>query len=142
MNPFFVQPTECLLVSSEDIYTMSIPQSWIKFLAFNKPVPRDRVPASMGDGVVYLASVVLPMGFLNSVSLAQHVHRQLVLKSGQDEAFQGANAAAAAVRKDRSLPTGQALWRVYLDNYDLLEKVQTTDMVSVQGTPVLKGFWP
>lgn len=28
-------------------------------------------------------------------------------------------------RKDRILPEGKAVWRVYLDNYDLLEKYST-----------------
>lgn len=27
--------------------------------------------------------------------------------------------------KDRILPEGKAVWRVYLDNYDLLEKYST-----------------
>eukprot|EP00438_Fugacium_kawagutii_P027558 Skav207077 [mRNA] locus=scaffold1909:466964:476771:+ [translate_table: standard] len=138
MNPYFLQPSECLLVSSEDIrcffYTMSLPASWVKFLAFNKPVPHERVPESMKGSTVYLASLVLPMGFLNSVSLAQHVHRTLVRWSGDNGAFFGSNPPEGELRKDRSLPSTSSSWRVYLDNFDVLEKVKATNMVELEGS--------
>lgn len=70
------------------------------------------------------------MGFLNSVSLAQHVHRTLVLKSGTGDV----NAPECEHRKDRTIPEGDTTWRVYLDNYDVLEKVEATHMVQVEGT--------
>lgn len=39
MSPFFLQPSETLLVSSEDVrcffYTLSVPEEWWPFLAFN-----------------------------------------------------------------------------------------------------------
>eukprot|EP00438_Fugacium_kawagutii_P006266 Skav222653 [mRNA] locus=scaffold997:228437:229210:- [translate_table: standard] len=42
MAPFFLQPDESLLISSEDVkcffYTLSVPPCWYKYLAFNKPV--------------------------------------------------------------------------------------------------------
>eukprot|EP00438_Fugacium_kawagutii_P003348 Skav236156 [mRNA] locus=scaffold436:191685:195386:- [translate_table: standard] len=138
MNPFFLQPTECLLVSSEDIrcffYTMSVPPTWVKYLAFNKPVPQEVVPTSMKGETVYLASVVLPMGFLNSVSLAQHVHRTLVSRSSLHDDFGGCNPPQEEIRKDRPLPSSNNTWRVYLDNYDLLEKVKATSMIADEGT--------
>lgn len=34
----------------------------------------------------------------------------------------GAKHGGNEIRKDKVLPGGQAVWRVYLDNYDLLEK--------------------
>eukprot|EP00438_Fugacium_kawagutii_P035720 Skav230250 [mRNA] locus=scaffold1520:20627:24494:+ [translate_table: standard] len=138
MNPFFLQPTECLLVSSEDIrcffYTMSVPPNWVKYLAFNKPVPQEVVPTSMKGETVYLASVVLPMGFLNSVSLAQHVHRTLVSRSSLHDEFGECNPPQEEIRKDRPLPSSTDTWRVYLDNYDLLEKVKATSMIAAEGT--------
>lgn len=77
MSPFFLQPSECLLISSEDVkcffYTMRVPSTWWKFLAFNKPVP------------------------------------------------------------DCALPP-ELCGKVYLDNYDLLEKVSSTEMVEKVGT--------
>ena len=82
MSPFFLQPTENLLISSEDVrcffYVMSVPSVWYKYLAFNKPVPDACLPDHLKGFEVYLASRVLPMGFLNSVSLAQHVHRSFI----------------------------------------------------------------
>ena len=51
MNPFFLQPGENLLVSSEDVkcffYTMKVPTEWVKFLAFNKLVPDVCLPQHM-----------------------------------------------------------------------------------------------
>ena len=89
MSPFFLQPTESLLVSSEDVrcffYVMSVPTCWHKYLAFNKVVPEHSLPDHLKGREVYLAAKVLPMGFLNSVSLAQHVHRVLVPRSARVE---------------------------------------------------------
>ena len=44
------------------------------------------------------------------------------------------NAPEHELRKDRPFSSGDSPWRVYLDNYDLLEKVQATDMVQLEGT--------
>ena len=134
MSPFFIQPTQCLLVSSEDVkcffYTLAVPPCWVKYLAFNRLVPNLALPPHLQGRRVYLASVVLPMGFLNSVSLAQHVHRNLVLANNMAEQGQEPNAPEHELRKDRPFPSGSSLWRVYLDNYDLLEKVEFTEMVA------------
>eukprot|EP00438_Fugacium_kawagutii_P030021 Skav233810 [mRNA] locus=scaffold7867:43550:47330:- [translate_table: standard] len=134
MNPFFLQPHERLLVSSEDVkcffYTMSVPSAWTKYLAFNKVVPSHIAPASFGEQRVFLASLVLPMGFANSVSLAQHVHRNLVAWSSDPE--QSINVPEAELRKDKPISVASTTWRVYLDNYDLLEKVSATQMVDLQ----------
>ena len=77
------------------------------------------------------------MGFLNSVSLAQHVHRNLVKWSGRREhvgASPPVNAPEQELRKDRPFTMANPSWRVYLDNYDLLERVEATDMVELEGT--------
>ena len=140
MSPFFLQPSENLLVSSEDVkcffYTMSVPVTWWKFLAFNKAVPDEALPVHLQGHQVYLASRVLPMGFLNSVSLAQHVHRNLVAwgRGDGDTSDGELNAPECELRKDRSFTVGNPSWRVYLDNYDLLEKVEATRMTEVEGT--------
>lgn len=136
MNPYFLQPHENLLVSSEDVkcffYTMALPEAWSKFLAFNKPVPAHVVPDEYSGETVYIAARVLPMGFLNSVSLAQHVHRNLVAWSRGDD--HRCNAPEAELRKDKSFSHHHSNWRIYLDNYDLLEKVVATQMVETQST--------
>eukprot|EP00438_Fugacium_kawagutii_P030090 Skav228179 [mRNA] locus=scaffold3933:199068:202658:+ [translate_table: standard] len=136
MNPLFLQPSEYLLVSSEDVkcffYTMRVPRTWVKFLAFNKAVPQEIVPESLRGETVYLASVVLPMGFLNSVSIAQHVHRNLVHWSRLDG--QAVHPEEAELRKDRAFTQHNPAWRVYLDNYDLLEKVESSGFTECKGT--------
>jgi len=140
MSPFFLQPNERLLVSSEDVrcffYTMSVPQCWVKFLAFNKLVPDTVLPPELKGSRVYLASRVLPMGFLNSVSLAQHVHRNLVKWSSTTavDGSVGANVPEAELRKDREFSVHNPNWRVYLDNYDLLERVKCSEVSSLEGT--------
>eukprot|EP00438_Fugacium_kawagutii_P035425 Skav206960 [mRNA] locus=scaffold255:97287:103925:- [translate_table: standard] len=138
MSAYFLQPSENLLVSSEDVkcffYTMAVPECWIKYLAFNKLVPDESLPSGLVGQRVYLASQVLPMGFLNSVSLAQHVHRNLSLASGESPDFAGVNAPEHEIRKDRPFCAGDNSWRIYLDNYDLLEKVRSTEMVDFVGT--------
>ena len=125
MSSFFLQPSENLLISSEDVrcffYVMSVPSAWQKFLAFNKEVPDSVLPESLKGKRVFLASRVLPMGFLNSVSLAQHVHRNLVKAASLDS--QSQLSPEVELRKDRAFPVGAPNWRVYLDNFDLLEKV-------------------
>lgn len=134
MNPFFIQPGEDLLVSSEDVrcffYVMRVPDCWIKYLGFNKVVPDAVLPESLQGRETYLASCVLPMGFLNSVSLAQHVHRNLVLQSPDDESIR----AEEELRKDKTFSKSWRNWRVYLDNFDLLEKVKATQVVELEGT--------
>ena len=73
MNPYFLQPGENLLVSSEDVrcffYTISVPPAWHKYLAFNKEVPDECLPESLKGREVYLCSPVLPMGFLTQCPL-------------------------------------------------------------------------
>ena len=138
MSPFFLQPGENLLVSSEDVkcffYTMKVPECWIKYLAFNKLVPADVLPPDLKHSRVYIASRVLPMGFLNSISLAQHVHRNLVLWSRDEAGVKHPNHPDWELRKDLPFTVSNPNWRVYLDNYDLLERVQATDMVDMAGS--------
>ena len=77
---------------------------WTKYLAFNKLVPDDSLPLELKGKKVYVASRVLPMGFLNSVSLTQHVHTALVLSSGTGRV----NAPEQEHRKDRPAPIGDS----------------------------------
>ena len=137
MNPFFLQPSHNLLISSEDVrcffYTMAVPHAWYKYLAFNKRVPDSCLPIELQGREVYLCSKVLPMGFLNSVSLAQHVHRNLAIWSGGGDPG-GLNPPEGEIRKDRPITVRNPAWRIYLDNYDLLEKVEALGIGSQEGT--------
>eukprot|EP00435_Cladocopium_sp_Y103_P061691 s362_g23.t1 len=138
MSPFFLQPGEQLVISSEDVkcffYTMRVPHCWIKYLGFNKVFPPEVLPPHLAGKTIYIASTVLPMGFLNSVSLAQHVHRNLVQWSSGAQGSAEMNTPEQELRKDRGFTVANPSWRVYLDNYDLLERVEATEMVSTTGT--------
>ena len=123
MTGFHLMPTEDLVVSSEDVrcffYIFRVPEEWHQFLCFNRPVPADMCPNV--NEKYYLSSLVLPMGFKNSVSIAQHVHRYIVR-----QAFQHSQVALHGeheIRKDRPLSNQKTLFRVYLDNFDELRKV-------------------
>ena len=124
MHPFAVGDDDVLLVSSEDVrcffYIFSVPTSWHRFLAFGRLVPPGLTPDRSGK--YYLCSRVLPMGFCNSVSLAQHIHRNG--EAVEECVRKGARAGwEAEHRKDRSFCWSNPSFRVYLDNFDLLEKV-------------------
>ena len=112
---------------------MAVPQEWVKYLAFNKRVPDSVVPHGCQGHECYLASRVLPMGYLNSVSIAQHVHRNLVmqLQSGRDGP--GVNLPEQELRKDQPFSVADPHWRAYLDN-DLLERVEAIRCPEIVGT--------
>ena len=129
MTPLHLQPHEQLLVSSEDVraffYIFKVPSSWHRFLAFNRPLPPEL--AGGRPGRWYPCSAVLPMGFKNSVSLAQAVHRFVVNRALYNVPGQGGQNE---VRKDRPFPRANPIHRIYLDNFDELEKV-SKDMASL-----------
>ena len=142
MSAFQLHPYEDLVISSEDVrcffYIFRVPETWSPFLAFNKPVS-DKVSRSQGKRM-YLCSRVLPMGFKNSVSLAQHVHRYVLkgaLKGGDLEVgFEG------EIRKDRPFSSQDWLFRIYLDNFDELRKVNRAMAEAVEGkiSPLVSGL--
>ena len=76
---------------------------------------------------------VLPMGFVNSVGLAQHIHRNVVrlAKTAGGEQHGGAEE----LRRDRPAPVSRELIRVYLDDWDEVRKVDTTLWAEVEGVP-------
>ena len=125
MNPFLLKPSEVMLMSSEDIrcffYLFAVPTSWHRYLGFNKLVPQGLVPAQFTGKPCVLVSRVLPMGFVNSVAIAQHVHRRIArlgLRGGLDPV-----GAHQEIRRDKALPNSVVSYRIYLDNFDLLERV-------------------
>ena len=135
MGPLQIMPTEDLVVSSEDVrcffYIFKIPSEWRKLLAFNKVLPRELWPTPHGP--YYMASQVLPMGFKNSVSLAQHVHRNIVRRAGLQ--MPGSLEGSGEIRKDRPFSGASTLHRIYLDNFDLLEKMDRKTAQLLRGEP-------
>ena len=58
------------------------------------------------------------MGFRNSVGIAQHVHRNVIRS-----ALQGASPPVTGegeIRKDRAFSVSKELFRIYLDNFDVM----------------------
>ena len=141
MTPLGIDPEEELIISSEDVraffYIFRVPQEWHPFLAFNRPLPPELKGDKEGDW--YPCSAVLPMGFKNSVSLAQHVHRFIVQKALRKVPDLGGEAE---LRKDRPFPSSRSLYRIYLDNFDQLERVAkgSADVLKGQVSPLVEAL--
>lgn len=137
MSPLLLGDNEQLVVSSEDIrcffYIFRVPLNWRRYLGFNREVPEDLLPHSMKGRRCVLVSNVLPMGFLNSVGIAQHIHRN-VIKSAWGKSS-NLPVGEAEVRKDRAVSLSPHLWRVYLDNFDELQKVDQKTAELISNTP-------
>ena len=104
MSALQLHADEELIVSSEDIrcmfYIFSLPETWFPFLMFGKPVPSDMVPPHCHEEC-FLAARVLPMGYLNSVGVAQHLHRNII----RNVVF----PSGSEIRRDRPW-SSQLLW--------------------------------
>ena len=142
MSSLHLMPHQDLVVSSEDVrcffYIFRVPPEWHRFLAFNRPVgPHLRGPLK---GNYFLASLVLPMGFKNSVSLAQQVHRVVVSRALKASGV--LIGSGAEIRKDRPFPTCDHTYRVYLDNFDELKRVnkQLADTIEGKVSPLAIGL--
>ena len=135
MSIFLLEEGEVLTISSEDIrcffYILSVPEEWKKFLGFAKVVPDEALPQHLKGRVVHLVSRVLPMGFINSVAIAQHIHRNVVRHAalrnfppvmGEQE-----------LRKDKRPTSSKQLFRIYLDNFDELTRCDEKTALLVQG---------
>ena len=113
-----MQPHEELIISSEDVramfYIIGLPEVWAPYLSFGRVVPSRFNPPGVREPCV-LYSKVLPMGFVNSVALAQHLHRQIV-----GSALSGQISSNCEIRRDREFPQARKFYRVYLDNFDEL----------------------
>ena len=136
LSGFLLGTGEVALLSSEDIkcvfYLFSVPTPRKKYMGFNKAVPSDLVPKEFEGQSCVLVARVLPMGFLNSVSIAQHVHRNVVrwaAMSGKPPM-----GAEGELRKDRAMTSAADMYRVYLDNFDALERVDANLAGQIKGT--------
>ena len=132
LSGFLLDAGEVVLLSSEDIrcffYLFQVPSQWRRFLGFNKLVPDTMVSAHLHGRDCVLVARVLPMGFLNSVSIAQHVHRNVV-----KWAAMAGIGGEHEMRKDKPLSSGSRLYRVYLDNFDLLERSERALADKIKG---------
>ena len=71
-------------------------------MGFAREVPVEALPEGHTGGGWHLVTQVLPMGFINSVAIAQHVHRRVI-----NRALRGEKVLAARqqeLRRDRAFP--------------------------------------
>eukprot|EP00438_Fugacium_kawagutii_P004931 Skav200617 [mRNA] locus=scaffold2029:3408:6608:+ [translate_table: standard] len=138
LGSVYLEDGEVLCTSSGDLrcyfYLFSLPQAWIPYLGFGKPIPPGHGGVPLGEGrKKFLASRVLPMGFLNSVGIAQHIHRLVVRRSmGSMNPPVGGELE---LRRDRVMSSGSRLYRVYLDNFAQLTKVNRRLAELIKGAP-------
>jgi len=136
-GPLMLMPSQELLISSEDVrcffYIFAVPPAWRRFLGFNKVVAEQFHPGKTGKH--YLVAKVLPMGFKNSVSLAQHVHRMIVSQASKRIPSGKRLRPEQELRKDRMFPSTDVMHRVYLDNFDEMEKVDRHLAGILKGEP-------
>ena len=136
LTPFLLEKGEVLLLSSEDVrcffYLFAVPQNWFPYLGFNKSVPFEMVPPEFKGEDCVLHAKVLPMGFCNSVGIAQHVHREVVRRALA--AWQPPVTGESEMRRDKAATQAKHAFRVYLDNFDALIKVDRGMAEALCGT--------
>eukprot|EP00435_Cladocopium_sp_Y103_P021347 s4041_g5.t1 len=114
-----VGPDQEVLIDSEDLTScfnlFSLPPGWAGMMTFAKQVPSS-VFGGSPDQRSWVGMNVVPMGWINSVSLMQTVVRQLV--------FVESNIPLdSEISKMKRFPEDPSASLVYLDSYDELRKV-------------------
>ena len=127
---------QVVLTSSEDVrcffYLFETPPSWRQYMCFNRLVDDDLLPKHLRGRPCVLSARVLPMGFANSVSIAQHVHRNVVNWAAQES--NPPVGLEGEIRKDKGFPSSSRRYRIYLDNFDQLEVVDSQLANEIKGT--------
>ena len=96
-------------------------------------LPPESLPEGYSGKGWHLVSRVLPMGFVNSVAIAQHVRRRVIQQAlGGEKRLAGRDQE---IRRDRRQSFAPHQYRVYLDNYDELNRVDKRMAETLQGTP-------
>ena len=137
VGSIFLDQDDVFVTSSEDcrcfFYLFRVPRLWMKFMAFDRELPSSLVGDSLGGERGYLASAVLPMGFLNSVGIAQHVHRNVVRHClGTLGSPLGGECE---IRRDRFPSSGRNLFRICLGNFDQVRVVDKSTAALLEGGP-------
>ncbi|OLP79318.1 hypothetical protein AK812_SmicGene40405 [Symbiodinium microadriaticum] len=139
--PLELFPYENVIISSEDIksmfYIVGLPESWKPLLAFGREVPDFLKPKGVTEPCV-LTSRVLPMGFINSVAVAQCLHRNIVNQAVDRFGL----SRDQEIRKDQALPAASLSYRVYLDNFDSLYRTnrEAADLLAGSLSPLSAGL--
>ena len=136
-SSFYLTGDEIAILSSEDIkcfyYLFQVPEGWRRYMGFAKEIPPELVPLKWRGEPCHLVSRVLPMGWLNSVGLAQHVHRNVVRWSM--EANGSLRGGEQEIRRDKPSTVSKTSFRVYLDNWDEIRKVDKHLVQDIEGEP-------
>ena len=131
-------PSEVLLWSGDDqrgaFYAWELPRSWRPFMAFAWPVPGHLVGGKPGT-MEYVASRVIPMGWIQAVSLFQHLHRSIGMSSQPSGA---GHAHEKEWRRDRPMPQTSdgkmtEFVQFYLDDFDCPEVVPSVGWEGLVG---------
>ena len=137
MGTLYLHDGDVLVTSSEDLrcffYLFKVPAAWCRFMGFGKEIPLSMVPQGGEHKRWYLAGTVLPMGYLNSVGVAQHIHRLVVRRAMGP--IRNLEPFPHEIRRDRVSSSSSNLFRVYLDNFDQLQKVDRATAELIAGTP-------
>lgn len=132
---------DVLVMSSEDIrclfYLFSVPPGWHKFMTFAREVPTSVAPAGAQEPY-YLAARVLPMGFISSVAIAQHIHRRLARL--YLHGIGPTHGGQCELRRDKPGSSAAWLYRVYLDNFDALERCDRKLASLIKGEPSVEAL--
>lgn len=137
-SSIILKESEILLWSGDDqkgaFYAWRLPECWRGLMTFKWPVPGFLVGHPDME-LMYVASAVIPMGWLNAVSLFQHIHRRLGLAAwpvgaGFDDVVEW--------RRDRPKPQDSkgkvTSWiQYYLDDFDTPEVCDKSAAKTLQG---------
>ena len=136
MGGFYLADGEVLTTSSEDIrcffYLFRVPEAWVRFMGFGRCAPKHLLGEDVQDVPHFLCATVLPMGFVNSVGIAQHIHRNVIRRAlGKMRPPIGGHQE---LRRDRVFSTHANLFRIYLDNFDQVRRVDKATADLLEGT--------
>ena len=137
LGAMFLDDNQQIVTCSEDIrcffYLFRVPEAWLPFLGFGLAAPPNVTPESFGNEKGFLCSRVLPMGYLNSVGIAQAIHRNVV-RACMGE-LRPPLGGELELRRDKVFSQADQVFRVYLDNFDLVTKCSPDVAKFIEGTP-------
>ena len=115
-------------------YLFSLPDTWLPFMGFEKRVSWQDLGVDC-PGDTWLAAAVLPMGFISSVAVMQHIHRRLALwqplwGAGLPPCMEiGRHLAWPDLGEDAPA------WSLYLDDSTLLRQIEEKVGQTLRGRP-------
>eukprot|EP00438_Fugacium_kawagutii_P024959 Skav213216 [mRNA] locus=scaffold2826:647978:650839:- [translate_table: standard] len=138
-SSLILKKNKTLLWSSDDqkgaFYAWRLPPQWRPYMAFAWPV-KGSVVGMSHIPLVYVASAVIPMGWLNAVSLFQHLHRRLGMAN---KPIGSGFPQEIEWRRDRPVPQRPNQdcleWvQYYLDDFDVPEVVDQDVAEQIEGS--------